>query len=212
MNNSLFQENSRITQSITESQLEQLSKCESHVSQLQAEVEMLRARKTVITKYLLAHEYSQEETLAKDREELAIENEQLVMENDELRQELTSLSETTQHLNEVVEVLGIRPEEVQEEYEEEKELQQKMMDDERDKQLNDVKLGKIELETAHRQLKHHCNLLDNDLETERLKIRRVERERDLLESEMNTLKEQLTIAAEQRKEDQRSLQQKIIER
>ena len=190
-----------MTSSINDSQHEQLTKCTNGISQLQAEVEMLRAKKTVISKYLLTHESSQDEQTEKERDELIQENDQLIMENEELRQELSNLSETTGHLNEVVEVLRLRLEEVQEECEENR---MKYYDED---QTTDITTVKLESD----QLRHQCMLLNTDLETQRLLVNRIEGERDMLNNKLETIEGEMVIACNRQKEEVKILQERLQE-
>ena len=198
-----------MTDSINSAQHEQLTTCTNQISELQAEVEMLRAKKTVISKYLLTHESSRDEQTEREREELIQENDQLLMENEELRQELSSLSDTTQHLNEVVEVLKLRLEEVQEEY---GEKQMQLMDEGRIVELRDMTMVKTELERARDQLQHRCILLETDLETERVKVRRVEREKEMVVAENRTLQGQAIVVEDRQREEKRLLEQTVQEK
>ena len=157
---------------------------------------MLRAKKTVISKYLSTHDASRDEQSEKEREELIQENDQLIIENDDLRQELSTLTDTTGQLNEMVEILRLRLEEVQEEFDEDRlnhadEIQSR----------NEVNL--------HDQMRHRCALLETDLETEQIKVRRIESEREVIIAELRTLEGQLAVANNKQTVEMKSLQEEL---
>ncbi len=157
---------------------------------------MLRARKTVISKYLLTHESSQDEQTDKERNELIQENDQLIMENEELRQELANLSETTGHLNEVVEILRLRLEEVQEECEE------NGIKYYNEEQPSDLVTVKLELD----RFRHQCALLMTELDTEKLLVKRIEGERDVMCGKVKMFEEEMTRTSDRQREGMNLLQ------
>ncbi len=157
---------------------------------------MLRAKKTVISKYLTTHNASRDEQSEKEREELIQENDQLIMENDDLRHELSTLTDTTGQLNEMVEILRLRLEEVQEEFDENR--------------LNhaDEKQSRNEV-NLHDQTRHRCALLETDLETERMKVGRIESEREVIIAELRTLEGQLAVANHKQTAEVKALQKEL---
>lgn len=206
-------ESSQLTFSVNQAQEKQLKTCDDRVNGLQAEVEMLRAKKSVIEKYLQTHELSQQEATAREREELIQENDQLGLENEDLRQELTSLSETTQRMHDEVEILVLRLQEVQEEAEEERKLQQRQLEQKHHQEWeNEIHCAKLELKGAQNELQRHNDLLETEVERARVQLRRVEEERDNLTRELRILKDQLVSFESEKERELATLQQRIDER
>ena len=208
-----IEESNQVTSSINDAHKNEVRQSSQRISQLQTEVEMLRARKAVIVKYLQSSEQAQAEIFARERDEVISDNEQLVLENDQLRQELVNLSDTTQHLNQEVEILALRLQEANEDYERDKNLHQKQLEErqwqEIDSELHRVK---VELEAAQGELRHRCSMLETELDTEKIKFARVEQERDGLKTELGSLKNQLGVTGRERKDEIKLLQQRIQER
>lgn len=208
-----IEESNQVTCSINDAHKDELRQSSQHISQLQTEVEMLRARKAVIVKYLQGSEQAQVDIFARERDEVIGDNEQLALENEQLRQELVSLNETTQHLNEEVEILAVRLQEVNEDYERDKNLHKKQLQEQQWQEIDsEIHRVKIELEAAQGELRHHCSMLQAELDTEKIKFVRVEQERDILKAELSTLTNQLGVAGRERRDEIKLLQQRIQER
>lgn len=205
-------EGSELAQSVSAHQHGQVESSEKRISQLKGEVETLRARKTVLFRYLQSQDQQQDDSLLMERDQLAHESEQLMAENESLRAKLELLVETTHHLQQEVESLAnqLASESGDNSLPCETEL---ALREEYQQQLDhEVSRISMEAEAAHSVLQRECAVLETELETERLRLRTVEDQREAMTAELSKLRGQLRASDVGQSQAASEMRRKLSER
>ena len=205
-------EGSELTQSISAHQRGQVEGTEERIAQLRGDVETLRARKTVLFRYLHSQDQLQEDSLLMERDQLAHESEQLMAENEALRAKLQLLAENSHRLQEEVESLvgQLASESGDVPLSRESEL---ALREEYQQQLDhEVSRITMEIEAANSALRRECAVLETELETERLRMRTMEGEREAMAEDLSKLRRQLRQAQASQSQAASEMAVKIAER
>lgn len=162
---------------------------DDRIYELQSQVEMLRAKKTIFDKYVATQEANEDMYLSQQKDEIIQENLQLSVENNELKQELVGM---TSHMQDQIDILVLRLEEVQEGAEQDRELERKEIEEfHRTQMETEVKRMKQELERARNEFQQSYSLLESKVERERDTFNQMETERDALTREVQSMKDEM---------------------